>query len=103
MQYTDLKNCGTEKLLETLSDMLEKYQQRLENIESYVYMQCVGIQLEKHFSQQRAESLAGKILGTSVSCSTHGPECSDRSVSLNITPFLPPLQLSKRRRTLLKL
>jgi len=61
VQYTDLKNSGTEKLLELLSDMLEKYKQRLENIESYVYMQCVGIQLEKHFSQQRSESLAGKL------------------------------------------
>jgi hypothetical protein len=59
VQYTDLKNSGNEKLLETLEDMLEKYKQRLENIESYVYMQCVGIQLEKHFSQQRTEALAG--------------------------------------------
>ena len=41
--------------------MLENYHQRLENIESYVYMQCVGIQLEKHFSQQRSESLAGML------------------------------------------
>ena len=57
MQYTDLKNSATDTLLDTLSDMLENYKQRLENIESYVYMQCVGIQLEKHFSQQRSESL----------------------------------------------
>jgi hypothetical protein len=60
VSYTDLKNSGTEKLLETLSELLDSYSQRLESIESYVYMQCVGIQLEKHFSQHRSEALAGK-------------------------------------------
>ena len=60
VSYTDLKNAGTEKLLETLSELLDSYKERLESIESYVYMQCVGIQLEKHFSQQRSEALAGK-------------------------------------------
>lgn len=60
VSYTDLKNSGTETLIETLSELLDSYSQRLESIESYVYMQCVGIQLEKHFSQQRSEALAGK-------------------------------------------
>lgn len=41
---------------------MNDYKQRVESIESYVYMQCVGIQLEKHFSKKRADALTGTLL-----------------------------------------
>ena len=40
--------------------LLKDYEHRLEGIESFVYMHCVGIQLEKHCSRARSKSLAGK-------------------------------------------
>ena len=40
--------------------LLSEYEQRLEGIESFVYMHCVGIQLERHCSKRRAKALSGK-------------------------------------------
>jgi hypothetical protein len=54
----DCRESGTEYLLESLGELLKEYNQRVESIESFVYMECVGIQLEKHFSQSRATALA---------------------------------------------
>ena len=56
--YMDCRESGTEWLLESLGDLLKEYNQRVESIESFVYMECVGIQLEKHFSQSRGTALA---------------------------------------------
>mmetsp|Transcript_3214 Transcript_3214/g.4705 ORF Transcript_3214/g.4705 Transcript_3214/m.4705 type:complete len:670 (-) Transcript_3214:162-2171(-) len=55
MQSRDVDILG---FLEKIDKMMEDYKDRVEAIESYVYMQCLGIQLEKHFSKQRAEALA---------------------------------------------
>lgn len=46
-----------EELLNKIEDKLQDYRTRVERIESYVYMQCVAIQLEKHYSKKRAEAL----------------------------------------------
>ena len=46
--------------------LLNEYEQRLEGIESFVYMHCVGIQLEKHCSKRRAKALSGKIKMSSI-------------------------------------
>lgn len=54
-------DAGVDLVLSRMSEILEEYQVRVESIESFVYMQCVGIQLEKHFSQRRSQALAGKL------------------------------------------
>lgn len=56
--YMETRDSGTEWLLESLGELLKEYNQRVEAVESFVYMECVGIQLEKHFSQARATALA---------------------------------------------
>jgi len=55
--YCETRDSGTEWLLESLGELLKEYSHRVEAIESFVYMECVGIQLEKHFSQSRASAL----------------------------------------------
>lgn len=42
---------------------MKDYERRLEGIESFVYMHCVGIQLEKHCSKARSKALSGKFVG----------------------------------------
>ncbi len=56
--YMDMRESGTEWLLNCLGELMKEYFLRVEGVESFVYMECVGIQLEKHFSQQRATALA---------------------------------------------
>lgn len=56
--YMDTRESGTEWLLSSLRELLKEYNHRVEAFESFVYMECVGIQLEKHFSQERATALA---------------------------------------------
>jgi hypothetical protein len=56
--YLETRDSGTEWLLNSLGELLKEYNQRVEAVESFVYMECVGIQLEKHFSQERATALA---------------------------------------------
>ena len=56
--YVETRESGTEWLLDSLGELLKEYSQRVEAVESFVYMECVGIQLEKHFSQTRATALA---------------------------------------------
>lgn len=55
--YIETRDSGTEWLLESLGELLKEYSHRVEAIESFVYMECVGIQLEKYFSQARASAL----------------------------------------------
>lgn len=47
-------------LLSRMVKLLQDYEHRLEGIESFVYMHCVGIQLEKHCSRARSKALSGK-------------------------------------------
>jgi hypothetical protein len=54
----DVKDKNTAWLLSCMSELLNDYQERVQQIESYVYMECVGIQLERHFSERRAAALA---------------------------------------------
>lgn len=60
--YVQKKDSQTDLLLDNLSDLLNEYSKRVEVVESFVYMECVGVQLEKFFSQKRAQALAGKYL-----------------------------------------
>uniref|UniRef100_A0A7S1UTI8 PX domain-containing protein n=1 Tax=Grammatophora oceanica TaxID=210454 RepID=A0A7S1UTI8_9STRA len=55
--YLDTKDCSLNSFLNDLEVMLHDYEHRIECIESFVYMQCVGIQLEKHFSMKRTDAL----------------------------------------------
>jgi hypothetical protein len=56
--YLNARESGSEWLMNSLGDLLKDYNQRVESVESFVYMECLGIQLEKHFSQTRATALA---------------------------------------------
>jgi hypothetical protein len=56
--YATARDSRMEWLLSTLTGLLDEYYQRIETIEGFVYMECVGIQLEKHFSQKRAKALS---------------------------------------------
>jgi len=57
-EYFKVKEDGITTLLQSIATCLEQYERRVESIESFVFMQCVAIQLEKHFSKVRADSLA---------------------------------------------
>jgi hypothetical protein len=57
--YMDARESGTEWLMDSLGALLKEYNERVESVENFVYMECVGIQLEKHFSQSRATALTG--------------------------------------------
>jgi hypothetical protein len=58
VDYMNARDSQTEWLLSSISELLNEYNERIEVVESFVYMECVGIQLEKHFSQKRAHALA---------------------------------------------
>jgi len=58
LRYNSARDTQVEWLLESLNGLLNEYYQRVEAIESYVYMECLGIQLEKHFSAKRAVALS---------------------------------------------
>lgn len=59
--YVDLRDAQTEWLLSHLSALLNDYTQRVEIVESFVYMECVGVQLEKYFSKRRSHALSGTL------------------------------------------
>ncbi|CAB9525152.1 expressed unknown protein [Seminavis robusta] len=65
--YIEGRDSQTEWLLSSLSGLLNEYTQRVEVVESFVYMECVGVQLEKHFSQKRTEALSAFEKKTDVS------------------------------------
>lgn len=56
--YFEGRDSEEDWLLKSFGDLLKDYHHRLESLESFVYMECLGIQLEKHFSQRRAAALA---------------------------------------------
>ena len=58
LRYISVRDTQVEWLLDSLNGLLNEYYQRVEAIESYVYMECLGIQLEKHFSAKRAGALS---------------------------------------------
>ena len=57
-QYARTRDAQIEWLISSLSDLFKEYYQRIEVIEGFVYMECVGIQLEKNFSAKRSKALA---------------------------------------------
>jgi hypothetical protein len=58
VQYVNARDAQVEWLLSSLDGLLNEYYQRIEAIEGFVFMECVAIQLEKHFSSKRAKALA---------------------------------------------
>lgn len=58
LQYLQTRDAQLEWLLSSLSDLLQDYYHRVEVVEGYVYMECVGIQLEKSFNLRRTKTLA---------------------------------------------
>ena len=60
MAYQRVRESGTPLLLTRTAQLLKEYENRIQGIESFVFVHCVGIQLEKHFSKLRAHALAGE-------------------------------------------
>eukprot|EP00804_Cyclotella_cryptica_P007782 CCRYP_001391-RC/>CCRYP_001391-RC protein AED:0.05 eAED:0.05 QI:3891/0.8/0.83/1/0.4/0.16/6/351/188 len=58
-RYLKKRDYQANILISRVLKLLREYEQRLEGIESFVYMHCVGIQLEKHCSKVRAKALSG--------------------------------------------
>lgn len=56
--YYEVKDSQTLWLLKSIHGLLMEYFERVEAIEGFVYMECIGIQLEKHFSEQRGVALS---------------------------------------------
>lgn len=56
--YIQRRDSQTEWLLSSISGLLNEYTQRVEVVESFVYMECAGVQLEKHFSSRRTQALS---------------------------------------------
>lgn len=54
-------------LISRVVKLLHDYERRLEGIESFVYMHCVGIQLEKHCSRARSKALSAWEKRTDIS------------------------------------
>jgi len=58
VDYQRVRDAEVAVFLARINQLLADYHKRVEMIESFVYMHCVGIQLEKHYSQLRSEALA---------------------------------------------
>lgn len=58
VMYVNARDAQVEWLLSSLDGLFNEYFQRIEAIEGFVYMECVGIQLEKHFNAKRAKALS---------------------------------------------
>jgi hypothetical protein len=57
VSFLNARDSHMEDLLDGLLQLLKEYYTRVEVIEGYVYMECVGNQMERHFSQQRSTAL----------------------------------------------
>jgi hypothetical protein len=60
MEYQKVQDSELAAMLSRISFLLQDYKRRVEGIQSFAYMHCVGIQIEKHYSNNRAQALAGK-------------------------------------------
>ncbi len=60
-QYLKKRDNQASILISRIVKLLKNYEHRLEGIESFVYMHCVGIQLEKHCSRARSKALSGEV------------------------------------------
>ncbi len=58
--YQEVRETGTSELIEQMIEMLTSQRKRIERMESFVFMNCVGGQIEKHFSKLRSDALIGK-------------------------------------------
>ncbi len=85
-KYQDIRESDTPAHMKKMNDILAEQRDLVERIESFVYMNWLGTNIEKQFSKLRSESLAGKtffllsmfeykIINVNIShhtiCSTH--------------------------------
>jgi len=59
-RYLETREKDTLKVLEQMNIMLIEQCKYIQCIDSFLYMHCVGIQIEKHYSKLRSDALAGK-------------------------------------------
>ena len=57
MNYLNSRDSQLDWLFDMLSEKLHEYFLRVEAIDGIVYMECVGIQFEKHFNELRSKTL----------------------------------------------
>lgn len=67
LSYQKTRDAQIDWLLKSMYDLLTDYFKRVEAIEGFVYMECVGIQLEKHFNRLRTEALSAFEKKTDIS------------------------------------
>lgn len=56
--YQQIREQESQIFFEKMRQMLHEYELQIERLDNFVFVQCVGIQIEKHFSKQRADALA---------------------------------------------
>ena len=56
--YISFRHQTESKILNNIRRALSDYELRVEQIESFVYLHCVGIQVEKHYSRARTNAVA---------------------------------------------
>jgi len=66
-RYLKKRDFQANILISRILKLLKDYERRLEGIESFVYMHCVGIQVEKHCSKARAKALSAWDKRTEIS------------------------------------
>jgi hypothetical protein len=57
-KYMEMKDAQIPWLLSSLHGLIDEYYQRIDVIEGYIYMELMGNQIERHFSDKRASALA---------------------------------------------
>jgi len=60
MQYQQVRRHGKEQFFTRMSARLQGYEIVIEELENYIWMHRVGDHIEKHYSNLRADALAGE-------------------------------------------
>jgi hypothetical protein len=59
-KYQSIRSHGSEEFLARMTTRLQRYDVLIEEFENYVWMHRIGNEMEKHYSNMRADALAGK-------------------------------------------
>lgn len=60
LKYKDIREASTFDFINKMEEFLMDQRVRVEKMESFVHMNCVAIEMEKHFSKLRSDALGGK-------------------------------------------
>lgn len=65
-KYQEIRDLDTPAHLNKMNDILAEQRDLVERMESFVYMNWLGTNIEKHFSKLRSEALAGKTFFVAI-------------------------------------